>query len=91
MFVRALFSSCLIAQQRRKEVNSMCCDTHGHHAERAWHGHGEHGSCCCCAPGGFVRRFESRGERLARLESYRDELTKELDGVNEALGELAEG
>jgi hypothetical protein len=78
-------------KQTRKEVTNMCCeprdggaccsDGHGAH-------HGHSGSCCC-DPHGFARRFVTRAERLAALESYRDELTKELEGVSERISELS--
>jgi flagellar motility protein MotE (MotC chaperone) len=41
-------------------------------------------SCC----GSFVRRFATSGERREKLESYREELKKELAGVEERLEEL---
>ncbi len=41
-------------------------------------------SCC----GTFARRFVTSGERREKLESYRDELKKELAGVEERLEEL---
>jgi hypothetical protein len=40
----------------------------------------------CCGP--FVRRFATAGERREKLESYREELKKELAGVEERLDEL---
>ncbi|MFH1502268.1 MAG: hypothetical protein ABIG03_04400 [Candidatus Eisenbacteria bacterium] len=73
----------------------MCCEPKGR-GTHGFHGHGAHGdhdghggSCCCCDPHGFARRFVTRAERLVALEGYRDELTKELDGVNERISELA--
>jgi hypothetical protein len=49
------------------------------------------GECCCCGDGSgdFARRFSTRTESLARLESYRDELQSELEGVNERIAELS--
>jgi hypothetical protein len=74
-----------------------CCSSDEHRA------HASHGHCCsshvrchslhehCCSPHGLVRLFVSSKERLAKLEAYRDELSKELDGVNEHISELSEG
>jgi hypothetical protein len=42
----------------------------------------------CCEPGGFQRRFTTKEEELAKLEDYRDQLKKELDGVEEYLKDL---
>lgn len=43
---------------------------------------------CCCDVGGFQRRFVSKKEELERLETYRDHLKKELEGVDEHLQDL---
>jgi hypothetical protein len=51
---------------------------HGHHA-----GHG-----CCCGHHGIARHFVTKAERLEALESYRDSLQKELEGLNEHIQEL---
>jgi len=40
----------------------------------------------CCGP--FARRFATTGERREKLEEYKDELKKELAGVEERLEEL---
>ena len=40
----------------------------------------------CCGP--FARRFVTASERREKLESYRDELKKELAGVEERLEDL---
>ncbi len=59
-------------------------------------------SCCvvvkgsgseCCEPSpsccdSFVRRYVTADEKRKRLEEYRDELKKELAGVEEHLDEL---
>jgi hypothetical protein len=42
------------------------------------------GQSCC----GMTRRFVTKEERREALESYRDELKKELTGVEERLEEL---
>ena len=44
--------------------------------------------CCGCGCGGFSRRFISAEEELERLEGYRDQLKKELKGVEERIQEL---
>jgi len=41
---------------------------------------------CCCDS--FVRRFTTAGERREKLEDYREDLKKELAGVEERLEEL---
>lgn len=47
------------------------------------------GNCCgpcqcgCCPP---LRRFYSSEEQRERLENYRDQLKKELAGVEERIG-----
>jgi hypothetical protein len=48
------------------------------------------GNCDCgCGGGGFFHRlYISRDEERERLEKYRDELKKELTGVEERLKEL---
>jgi hypothetical protein len=37
----------------------------------------------CCESGEFQRRFPTKGEELQKLEDYRDQLKKELEGVEE--------
>jgi hypothetical protein len=41
-------------------------------------------SCCC----GSFRSFISKKEEEERLEEYKDQLKKELEGVEERLDEL---
>jgi hypothetical protein len=43
------------------------------------------GPAACC---GVARRFSTKEERREALESYREELKKELTGVEERLDEL---
>ncbi len=68
----------------------MCCsDKNMHHSAFGCHEmphaeHGHHGACGCA--GG--RKFLSRKERIEMLESYREDLKAELEGVEEALKEL---
>jgi hypothetical protein len=56
------------------------------------HGHGSddcsHEQCCCGGGGSFHRRFMSSKEERELLESYRDELKLELEGLEERLKEL---
>jgi len=59
----------------------MNCHTTGRHAP-AMH----HGASCCC--GGFPRQFVSQEERRERLKKYREQLKKELSGVEEALEQM---
>lgn len=53
------------------------------------HGIGSHlaslGGCCC---NGFPRRFYTAKEEQEALEAYRDELKKELAGVEEHLNQI---
>ncbi len=63
----------------------MCCEPEGGHGVRgAW------AYTCCCGPGHvvFVRHFPSSKEEQERLEKYKDELKKELTGVEEQIEKL---
>ena len=44
--------------------------------------------CCSCGCGQSFRSFFSAKEKLERLETYRDQLKKELAGVEECIKEL---
>jgi hypothetical protein len=44
--------------------------------------------CCCCEPGTFSRRFVSSKEAEERLEAYKDQLKKEIAGVDERIRKL---
>lgn len=46
------------------------------------------GCCCGCRCGTFFRRFISAKEEKEMLEEYRDNLKKELAGVEERIQEL---
>ena len=53
-------------------------------------------ACCecpsvCCSPGSLTRRFVSRKEKQEWLERYREELEKEIAGVDERVQELKGG
>ena len=45
-------------------------------------------NCGGCGCGTFFRRFISAKEEQERLEEYRDQLKKELEGVEERIQEL---
>jgi hypothetical protein len=62
----------------------MCCEPKG-----SWKGAGTSESgCCCCGPVTFFRRFISSQEEAERLEEYREQLKKEISGVEERIEEL---
>jgi len=44
--------------------------------------------CCCEADTRLVRRYKTAKEEMEKLENYRDELKKELAGVEERIREL---
>ena len=50
------------------------------------------GSCdctpVCCDPGLFVRRFRASKEEAERLEEYKEQLEKEIAGVDERIREI---
>ena len=65
--------------------------------------HGDHDCCCAGECGGsscqcgeecgcesrhFQRRFKTKAERIAKLESYLSELKKEVQAVEEMLADL---
>lgn len=49
--------------------------------------HMEAASDCCCGCGSGFRRFRTVQEKRERLENYRDQLMKELAGVEEHIKE----
>ena len=59
----------------------MCCEYPGY---RGPMGLGAHQPCCIC----FPRRFVSSAEEKERLERYREQLKKELAGVEEQLKKM---
>jgi len=67
----------------------MCCEQEGRHVLLDTSA----SDCCCCGPGSGHprRRYVSTNERIERLETYREQLKKELEGVDEAIGELRSG
>ncbi len=64
----------------------MCMMPRGGHG----HGHGLMGHGCCCGPGGFGgwRRFITPAEEMEGLLNYKEQLQKELAGVEARLKEL---
>lgn len=44
--------------------------------------------CCGCGCGPFFRRFVSREEEIERMEKYRDQLKRELQGAEERIRDL---
>jgi len=55
---------------------------------RPFEGHRGRGQCGCGCDGFFHRHYFSKLEEKEWLEEYRDELKKELAGVEERLKEL---
>jgi len=51
-------------------------------------GLGGHASSCRCGCMPFHRRFISTKEEQELLEEYRNQLKKEMEGVEESLGKL---
>ncbi len=50
-------------------------------------GHGER-YCCCSEDGGFRRRYKTRAEQIAELETYLADLKAEVQAAEERLGVL---
>lgn len=61
----------------------MCQPGGGQRSFGAWGS-----NCGCCGCGSFFRRFISAKEEQEKLEKYRDQLNKELAGVEESIHEL---
>lgn len=67
----------------------------GHHG--GWHGRGHHGGhrhgggCGCGQHRGFRRRFWTKEERIAWLESYLENLQAEAQAVEEKIAKMKEG
>jgi len=59
----------------------MCCETE---SRTMWREQG----FCSCGCGGFPRRYISAKEEKEMLEAYREQLKKELAGVEEAIQKL---
>ncbi len=60
----------------------MCDSRRGRRGFGAW------GSDCGCGCGVLFRRFISAKEKQERLEDYKEELKKELAGIEERIQEL---
>jgi len=55
-----------------------CCDCHC----------GEDGHDCCCDQQHFQRRYQTKAEQIADLETYLADLKKEVQAVEERLADL---
>ena len=69
----------------------MFCGMPGHNGAFCCcgHGHGHGAASCCGKPHGHGwRRFTSREERIETLEEYLEDLRKEVQAVEERIGEL---
>lgn len=44
--------------------------------------------CCCCGPGYMARRFVSSKEEAEKLKRYREQLEKEIAGIDERIDNL---
>jgi hypothetical protein len=69
---------------------------HGAHGPQPrGHRHGGSGACGCARGSGqpfhFQRRFQTKEEKIARLETYLESLRLEAKAVEERLAELKEG
>ena len=64
----------------------MCCESG--RMRRGFEAWGPHSSCCGPRRERSFRRFVSAKEEQEQLEEYRDELQKELSGVEERIQEL---
>ena len=62
------------------------CEPRGHHGRHVM-AHVGGGSCDCCCGAGF-RRFPTPEEERECLESYKEQLEKELDGVQRRVKEI---
>jgi len=58
----------------------MCCEPKVARISRA--------SGCCCGPGHMTRRFVSSKEEAEKLEQYREQLEKEIAGIDERINDL---
>ena len=67
---------------RHRHGESMECCSTGHH------GMGHMGGCCDTK---IHRHFLTKEEKLEQLEEYKDQLAKELAGVEERIKELKKG
>lgn len=59
----------------------MCCEPKVVRTSKA-------SDCCCCEPGQVVRRFISSKEEAERLEQYKEQLEKEIAGIDERIDDL---
>lgn len=59
----------------------MCCEPKTVRISKA-------SDCCCCEPGHIVRRFVSSKEETERLEQYKEQIEKEIAGIDERIDDL---
>jgi hypothetical protein len=59
----------------------MCCEPKAVRISKA-------SDCCCCEPGHLSRRFVSSKDEAEMLEQYKEQLEKEIAGVDERIGDL---
>jgi hypothetical protein len=64
-----------------KEVSRMCCEPEDAKTSSPT-------CCCCCETSRPTRRFVSSKEEAERLERYKEELEREIAGVNERIDDL---
>jgi hypothetical protein len=65
----------------------VCCGKQSHHG----YGH-PHGAACGCGCGSHAgRRFQTKDEKVERLEQYLESLRKEAQAVQEHIAALQEG
>jgi len=68
------------------------CERHGDYGWRGpWSGCsccGGMGCHCCVGSSSMRRRYPTSQERMERLEEYREELKKELQGVEEEIEKI---
>lgn len=62
------------------------CKTQHHHFRTNLHNC--HDSHCCCGQDVSFRRFRTSEEITEHLETYREQLSKELEGVTEHIQKL---
>jgi hypothetical protein len=59
----------------------MCCEPKVVSVSKA-------SDCCCCEPGRMVRRFVSSKEEAEKLQQYKEQLEKEIAGIDERIDDL---
>ena len=62
----------------------MCCNQHSYAMLSGHHGKGNH-ACQCGQGQHFARRFQTREEKVAQLNTYLSDLQAEITAVNEQI------